>query len=110
MNIVFLAAREILQRRAIAFLGHGAHVHLQALQPETRAGLVGAVSEDFVHARMGDKPVQRGLGPGPAHQQVEIADGLLAPAQAARRRHSFHARSCAEIRRQLLGRGRGEAE
>jgi hypothetical protein len=86
-DIVFLAAREILHRRAPAFFRERAHIDLDAFQAESRARLVCAMAQNFMDSRMRDEAVERSRGARSGHQQIQVAHGLLAAAQAAGRCH-----------------------
>ena len=51
-DVVFLAAGEILQRRAVALRGSARKIHLQTFEAELDAGLVGSFAEHLVHFGM----------------------------------------------------------
>ena len=64
-DVVVLAAREILHRRAEALLRQRPDVHLDALQPDLRAGLVRALAQHLVHPRMLVNRSRAASGAGP---------------------------------------------
>ena len=61
-DIVILAAGEILHRRAVTFGRKRPHIHLNAFEPDFRAGLVLSTAEHFVHARKAGETLQSRSG------------------------------------------------
>ena len=71
------------KRRAVAFRGKRAKVHLQSFVAELDAGFVLAFAEHLLHFRMRDEFFERVGRAGAGDQKIQIADGFLAAAQAA---------------------------
>ena len=81
-DVVRLGPGEIVQRRAVARLGHHADVHLQSgAQAHRRAGV--PVAEHVIDVFESDEPAHDVRVSCGGDQDVEVAHGLLAPPVAA---------------------------
>ena len=109
-DVVFLAAGEVLHGRAVAFVRQRAQIHLQAFQSVLDAGLVGAFAEHCVSFGVVDEALERFGGARAGDQQIEIADGFLAAAQAAGGRDLIDAAGFRKIRDQFVGGFLAEAQ
>ncbi len=107
---MLLASGEILQRGPIALLGQSAQIHLQSFQAELDAGFVRTLSQHLVDFWMLGERLDGCFGVRTRRQQIQIADRLLAAAQAARGRHRFDARDRLQKRDQFVGHPVGEAQ
>ena len=90
-HVVVLAAGEILHGGAETVRRQRAHVHLQTFAPHLGAGLVLAVAQHLLDARIRDEAVERGRGLRAGDQQVQVAHGFAAAPQAAGGRDGLHA-------------------
>ena len=109
-DVVILAPGEILHGRAEGVGRQRAHVHLQALVPDFRAGFVGALCQHLSHARIGQEAFERGGGLRPRHQQIQIAHRLASPPQTAGRSDHIDAGHLPQILDQFGSHGLGVTE
>ncbi len=107
-----LGAGEVMQRRAVARLRHDAEIDLKAgTQHDGRTRR--ALGDDVFHLVIGDERLHHVDAGLTGHQNVEIADRLLAPPVAAGDDYLFDALDLFEIgdegRRELLGLPKADA-
>ena len=100
---MFLGASKILERGAEGFGREQAHVHLHVIR-ELHADLVFALDQHLSDAGELDEVVSGAREIAAGNQQVEIAHGLAAAAQRARRLDALDAFDLADMGRKLLGR------
>jgi len=87
-NIVLLAAGEILHGCAVTFVRERAEVHLKALETILNAGLVGAFAKNGVSFGVLSESLQCIGRARTGDEKIEIANGVLATAQAQKDRGS----------------------
>ena len=101
-DVVRLRPCEVVQRRAIALLRHNPQVDLQSgAQHDGGAGV--AVGNDLGHLVVGDEPLHHVGALAGGDENVQVADGLLAPPIAARDHGLLHAFAAFQVLEQWLG-------
>ena len=100
---MFLGPGEILERGAEGFGREQPHVHLHVIR-ELHADLVFALDQHLSNTGELDEVVSGASEVAARNQQVEVAHGLAAAAQRARRLDALDAFDLADIGRKLLGR------
>ncbi len=95
-DIVGFRPGEIMQCRAVALLGHDAHIHLNArVQHHARARL--ASGQNLPDFGIGEEALHHLRGGGGGDQNIDVADSLAHAAETARQHDPPHARAPAQI-------------
>ncbi len=83
MDVVVFRTGEIVQRSAIALGGNDANIRLHA-RLQRNSGACRSLGSDFGDFLERNEVLDDGLALGAGHEQVQVADGLLATPVAAR--------------------------
>ena len=97
LDVVLLAAGEILDGGAKRLRRHNPHIHLNAVSGAKARLALAKLNDAAAHRVLGDRLADGlALGKGRGDSNVDVADGFLAAAQAAAVLHLLHAREGAE--------------